>query len=107
MAARSAAEGLPFEGEVPGTEGSVLYAGSGCGTGFKLGPGVAWLLTQRMMGVPLPDRLIASAALSAERATYFYPPGTSRDELLAQFRPLAEGGRLVEMGAAGIAVPPL
>ena len=100
-------EELPFEGEVPGTEGSVLYAGSGCGTGFKLGPGVAWLLTQRMMGVPLPDRLIASAALSAERATYFYPPGTSRDELLAQFRPLAEGGRLVEMGAAGIAVPPL
>ena len=33
-------EELPFEGEVPGTDGSVFYAGSGCGTGFKLGPGV-------------------------------------------------------------------
>ena len=42
--------------------------------------------------------------LSAERAEYFYPPGTSRDELLRQFRPVSEGGRLIEMGAAGIAV---
>jgi glycine/D-amino acid oxidase-like deaminating enzyme len=98
-------EELPFEGEVPGTGDTVLYAGSGCGTGFKLGPGVAWLLTQRMMGVPRSDRLIASHALSAERATYFYPPGTSRDDLLAQFRPAAEGGRLIEMGATGIAIP--
>jgi crotonobetainyl-CoA:carnitine CoA-transferase CaiB-like acyl-CoA transferase len=28
----------------------------------------------------------------------------SGDELLAQFRPMAQGGRLIEMGAAGIAV---
>jgi len=41
---------------------------------------------------------------STERATYFYPPGTSRAELLAQFRSVAEGGRLHEMGAAGIAL---
>ena len=97
-------EELPFEGEVPGTGGAVFYAGSGCGTGFKLGTGVSWLLAQRMTGVPFADRVIASSALSAERATYFYPPGTSRDELLAQFRPIAQGGRLIEMGAAGIAV---
>ncbi|MBI3826873.1 MAG: FAD-binding oxidoreductase [Candidatus Rokubacteria bacterium] len=97
-------EELPFEGEVPGTGGTVFYAGSGCGTGFKLGPGVAWLLVERLAGVPPADRLIASPALSAERATYFYPPGTSREELLRQFRPVAEGGRLVDMGAAGIAV---
>jgi len=58
-----------------------------------------------MMGVPTSDRLIASSALSAERATYFYPPGTSRDELLAQFRPVAAGGRLIDMGAVGIATP--
>ncbi|HET7874013.1 MAG TPA: FAD-binding oxidoreductase [Methylomirabilota bacterium] len=96
-------EELPFEGEVPGTGGRVFYAGSGCGTGFKLGPGVAWLLVQRLAGVPRENRLIPSTALSAERATYFYPPGTSREELVAQFRPAAEGGRLVEMGAAGIA----
>lgn len=95
-------EELPFEGEVPGTGGTVLYAGSGCGTGFKLGPGVAYLLVQRLAGVPPANRLISSAALSAERAEYFYPPGTSRDELLKLFRPLAEGGRLIEMGAAGI-----
>jgi len=54
--------------------------------------------------VPRERRLIASHALSAERATYFYPPGTSRAELLAQFRGVADGGRLHEMGAAGIAV---
>jgi glycine/D-amino acid oxidase-like deaminating enzyme len=95
-------EELPFEGEVPGTGGTVLYAGSGCGTGFKLGPGVAWLLVQRMTGVPRAARLIASAALSAERAEYFYPPETRREELLALFRPVSEGGRLIEMGAAGI-----
>ena len=98
-------EELPFEGEVPETGGAVFYAGSGCGTGFKLGPGVAWLLAQRMWGVPRADRLIASAALSAERATYFYPPGTSREELLRLFRPVHEGGRLIEMGAAGIRPP--
>jgi glycine/D-amino acid oxidase-like deaminating enzyme len=97
-------EELPFEGEVPGTGGTVFYAGSGCGTGFKLGPGVAWLAVERLAGVPRARRLIASHALSAERATYFYPPGTSREELLRQFRPAAEGGRLVEMGAAGIAL---
>ncbi len=97
-------EELPFEGLVPGTGGTVFYGGSGCGTGFKLGPGVSWLLAQRMMGVSRADRLIASHALSAERAAYFYPPGTSREELLAQFRPISEGGRLIEMGAAGIAV---
>jgi glycine/D-amino acid oxidase-like deaminating enzyme len=96
-------EELPFEGEVPGTGGTVFYAGSGCGTGFKLGPGVAWLLAERLAGVPPEARLIRSAALSAERAPYFYPPGTSREELLGLFRPLGEGGRLVEMGAAGIA----
>ena len=99
-------EELPFEGEVPGTGGGVFYAGSGCGTGFKLGPGVSWLLAQRMAGIPREDRLIASAALSAERAEYFYPRGTSREELLGQFRPASEGGRLIEMGAAGIAVGP-
>lgn len=98
-------EELPFEGEVPETGGTVFYAGSGCGTGFKLGPGVAWLLVQRLTGVPRADRLIPSAALSAERATYFYPPGTSREELLQLFRPVHEGGRLVEMGAAGIRPP--
>jgi glycine/D-amino acid oxidase-like deaminating enzyme len=95
-------EELPFEGEVPGTDGTVLYAGSGCGTGFKLGPGVAWLLVQRMTGVPRASRLIGSPALSAERAEYFYPPGTSRAELERLFRPVSEGGRLIEMGAAGI-----
>jgi glycine/D-amino acid oxidase-like deaminating enzyme len=97
-------EELPFEGEVPGTGGAVFYAGSGCGTGFKLGPGVAWLLVERLTGVPIEQRLIASRALSAERATYFYPLETSRDELLRQFRPVTEGGRLIEMGAAGIAI---
>jgi hypothetical protein len=98
-------EELPFEGEVPATGGALFYAGSGCGTGFKLGPGVAWLLVQRMMGVAQSERLIGSHALSAERAIYFYPPGTSRAELLGLFRPRAAGGRLIEMGAAGIAVP--
>jgi len=97
-------EELPFEGEVPGTGGGVFYAGSGCGTGFKLGPGVSWLLAQRMAAIKREDRLIASHALSAERAEYFYPAGTSREELLSQFRPASEGGRLIEMGAAGIAV---
>jgi glycine/D-amino acid oxidase-like deaminating enzyme len=95
-------EELPFEGEVPGTGGSVLYAGSGCGTGFKLGPGVAWLAMERLMGVPREDRLIASISLSVERAEYFYPPGTSREELLRLFRPVSQGGRLIEIGAAGI-----
>jgi glycine/D-amino acid oxidase-like deaminating enzyme len=98
-------EELPFEGEVPGTGGTVFYAGSGCGTGFKLGPGVAWLLAQRLAGVPREDRLIPSVALSAERAEYFYPPGTGRDALLRLFRPVHEGGRLIEMGAAGIKPP--
>jgi glycine/D-amino acid oxidase-like deaminating enzyme len=79
-------EELPFEGLVPGTGGTVFYAGSGCGTGFKLGPGVAWLLFERLAGIPRERRLIASDALSAERAMYFYPPGTSRAELLRQFR---------------------
>jgi hypothetical protein len=55
-----------------------------------------------MAGVPREARLIASVALSAERAEYFYPPGTTRDELLRLFRPVHEGGRLIEMGAAGI-----
>ena len=96
-------EELPFEGEVPGTGGTVFYAGSGCGTGFKLGPGVAYLLAQRLAAVPREGRLIPSVALSAERAPYFYPPGTTRGELLGLFRPVAEGGRLIEMGAAGIA----
>lgn len=96
-------EELPFEGEVPGTEGSVFYIGSGCGTGFKLGPGVAYLLVQRLAGVPRADRLIPSDILSAERAHYFYPPGTSQDELRGLYRPVAEGGRLRDMGAAGIA----
>jgi hypothetical protein len=50
------------------------------------------------------DRRIPSHALSAERAMHCYPPGTSREELLRQFRLLSEGGRLVDMGAAGIAV---
>jgi glycine/D-amino acid oxidase-like deaminating enzyme len=96
-------EELPFEGEVPGTGGTVFYAGSGCGTGFKLGPGVARLAMERLMGVARADRLIVSTSLSAERAEYFYPPGTSREELLGLFRPVSEGGRLIEIGAAGIA----
>jgi len=96
-------EELPFEGEVPGTGGRVFYAGSGCGTGFKLGPGVAWLLVERLRGVPRADRLIATHALSAERARYFYPPETSEAELRRLFLPVAEGGRLIEIGAAGIA----
>jgi glycine/D-amino acid oxidase-like deaminating enzyme len=95
-------EELPFEGAVPGTGGTVFYAGSGCGTGFKLGPGVAWLLVERLRGVPRADRLIASDTLSAERAPYFYPPGTSEEELRRLFRPVSEGGRLIEIGAAGI-----
>ena len=70
-------EELPFEGEVPGTDGSVFYAGSGCGTGFKLGPGVAWLAVERLMGVPREGRLIASTALSAERAILTVPSGAS------------------------------
>jgi hypothetical protein len=57
-----------------------------------------------MAGIPREHRLIASHALSAERAEYFYPPGTSGEELLRQFRPASEGGRLIEMGAAGISV---
>ena len=52
---------------------------------------------------PREDRLIASTSLSAERAEYFYPPGTSQEELLGLFRPVSEGGRLIEIGAAGIA----
>ena len=55
------------------------------------------------MGVPREGRLIASTSLSAERAEYFYPPGTSPEELLRLFRPVSEGGRLIEIGAAGIA----
>ena len=58
------------------------------------------------MGVPRGERLIASASLSAERAEYFYPPGTTREELLRLFRPVSAGGRLVEIGAAGIAPGP-
>jgi hypothetical protein len=71
---------------------------------FTLGPGVSWMLAQSMMGVPLTERRITSSALSAERAPSFWPPGTSREELLTRFCLAAEGGRLIEMGAAGIAV---
>src|SRR5262249_55993762 len=87
-----------------GGGGRGFEGGSGWGTGLKVGPGVSWLLAQRMSGIAREDRLIASPALSAERAEYFYPPGTSREELLRQFRPASEGGRLIEMGAAGIAL---
>jgi hypothetical protein len=58
---------------------------------------------ERLIGVARTDRLIPSISLSAERAEYFYPPGTSREELLRLFRPVSEGGRLIEIGAAGIA----
>ncbi|MBI2198803.1 MAG: hypothetical protein HYU42_09430 [Candidatus Rokubacteria bacterium] len=71
---------------------------------FTLGPGVSWMLPQSMMGVPLTERFITSRALSAERAPSFWPPGTSREALRARFCPVAEGGRLIEMGATGIAV---
>ena len=46
---------------------------------------------------------VTDPAKIAERAEYFYPPGTSREELLRLFRPVSEGGRLIEIGAAGIA----
>jgi glycine/D-amino acid oxidase-like deaminating enzyme len=99
-------EEAPFEGQVPGAHGTLSYIGSGCGNGFKVGPGVAYLLFQRLCGVPLADRLIETPALSAERATYFFPKGTSRSELLGLFRPVEEGGRLRHRGSAGIASGP-
>ena len=68
-------EELPFEGEVPGTDGSVFYAGSGCGTGFKLGPGVAWLAVERLMGVPREERLIASPLAFGRARRVLLSPG--------------------------------
>lgn len=97
-------EELPLEGEVPGTEGSLLVLGSGCGTGFKLGPGVARLLAQRMLGVPPEERLVASAALSVERSRYFFPAGTTDEELRRLFLPTNAGGRFRHVGASGVSV---
>lgn len=96
-------EELPFEGEVPGTEETLYFIGSGSGTGFKLGPGVAYLLSQRLMGIPREERQIASVALSAERARYFYPRETSNACLRGLFEGTSEGGRFKQMGASGIA----
>jgi len=97
-------EELPFEGEVPGTGGTLFFAGSGSGTGFKLAPGVAKLLVDRIAGVRLDERIISSPALSAERSEYFYKPGTTDEELRRLFRSPEEGGRFYHVGAAGILV---
>lgn len=96
-------EELPFEGEIPRTEETLFFIGSGSGTGFKLGPGVAYLLYQRLMGIPREERGIASPALSAERARYFYPRETSHAYLRGLFDGTSEGGRFKQMGASGIA----
>ncbi len=93
-------EELPFEGPVPGTDERLHYIGSGSGTGFKLGPGLARLLAERLAGVPPEDRLVAGDTLSVERAEYFYPASTTDDELLALFDVTA--GRFRHMGASGI-----
>lgn len=95
-------EELPFEGPIPGTENTAYYIGSGGGTGFKLGPGVAYLLYQRLAGVPLTGRIIQSDALSVERAEYFYPRDTPDPVLRDLFRPVEAGGRFHHIGAAGI-----
>lgn len=93
-------EELPFEGPVPGTNERVHYIGSGSGTGFKLGPGLARLLAQRLSGVPRGQRLVTGDTLSVERNRYFYPAETTDAELRALFDP--EFGRFRHMGASGI-----
>jgi len=78
----------------------LFYIGSGSGTGFKLGPGLAYLLAQRIAGVPRGERLIAGDTLSVERNAYFYPADVTDADLLALFDPAA--GRFRHMGASGI-----
>ena len=93
-------EELPFEGPVPGTGDGLFYIGSGSGTGFKLGPGLSYLLAQRLTGVPREQRLVPSDTLSVERNTYFFPAETTEAELRALFEP--GGGRFRSVGASGI-----
>ncbi|MEM7417148.1 MAG: FAD-binding oxidoreductase [Gemmatimonadota bacterium] len=93
-------EELPFEGPVPGTNDRVHYIGSGSGTGFKLGPGLAHLLAQRLTGVPREERLVPGDTLSVERNRYFYPLATTESELRQLFDPAS--GRFRHMGASGI-----
>ena len=93
-------EELPFEGPVPGTGDALFYIGSGSGTGFKLGPGLAYLLAQRIAGVPKDERLVTGDSLSVERNQYFYPGDTTDAKLLALFDP--DAGRFRHLGASGI-----
>ncbi len=93
-------EELPFEGPAPGMGDTLFYIGSGSGTGFKLGPGLAYLLAQRLAGVPRAERLIASDAMSVERATYFYSADASEADLRALFDPAR--GRFKHIGASGV-----
>ncbi len=94
-------EELPFEGPVPGHDG-LYYIGSGSGTGFKLGPGLACLLAQRLAGVPRDERLVAGDTLSVERNRYFFAADTSEAELRALFEPAS--GRFRHVGASGVRV---
>jgi glycine/D-amino acid oxidase-like deaminating enzyme len=96
-------EEMPFEGPVPGTDGSLYVIGSGCGTGFKLGPAVARLLADRLLGRPR-SFVARGNALSIERAEYFYPSGTSGAVLRATFNSVESGGRFRHVGAAGVAL---
>lgn len=101
-------EEIPFEGPVPGTAETLFYIGSGSGTGFKLGPGVSYLLAQRLAGVAREQRIIASSVLSSERARYFYPGETLEADLRALFDPKL--GRFRHIGASGVGLrkqPPL
>ena len=96
-------EELPFEGPVPDTGESLFYIGSGSGTGFKLGPGLAYLLAQRMAGVPKDERLVSGNTLSVERNQYFYPATVTDAELRPLFHPAS--GRFRHVGASGIRLP--
>jgi glycine/D-amino acid oxidase-like deaminating enzyme len=95
-------EEMPFEGPVPGTDHSLFVIGSGCGTGFKLGPGVARLLADRLLG-HVRSFKETGHALSIERAEYFYPSTTPDSDLHGLFKPVQAGGRFRHIGAAGVA----
>jgi glycine/D-amino acid oxidase-like deaminating enzyme len=92
-------EELPFEGPVPDA-GGLFYIGSGSGTGFKLGPGLSYLLAQRLTGVPQSERLIQDDTLSVERNRYFFPADTTDEQLRALFDPAS--GRFRNVGASGV-----